>query len=342
MDSYAVFCNGSARLNAGCVLVTLYERASLKTVQKPSVDNSIFVQHFAVKVTLVIKSIFWVAVLLSGSMATAQQTVPEEPIWHLSRTSWAEQNRFLEVFTGQRQQDYRETDTQALTRNGVLDTETGNQNHIGVALRWQTANGWLMHLQAQRQSGATDYSGYLQAGNGSLTPYRARTGNTAIQFSVNLGYALNTGSWSAMPANWQVTPLVQIGQHHWERNLVQYGETYDYTTQAMGALVQWQARSGTVLEVQALVGRTQSASVSVPALGFAAEQPGDSLREWQVGISQDLSAIIGTKTLAGWHVTARYSDSQYGHGVSQMVKGLQSPPNQHRSSIWMLGLQKQF
>ena len=222
-------------------------------------------------------------------MATAQQTVPEEPIWHLSRISWAEQNRFLEVFTGQRQQDYREADTQALTRNGVLDTETGDQNNIGLALRWQTTGGWLLHLQAQRQSGVTDYRGYLQAGNGSLTPYRARTGNTASQISINLDYALNTRNWSAMPANWQITPLVQIGQHHWERNLVQYGETYDYTTQAMGALVQWQARPGTVLELQALVGQTQSASVKVPVLSFAAQQSGNDFHEWQLDATQSTS-----------------------------------------------------
>lgn len=276
-----------------------------------------------------------------ANLAFAQQPA-DQPVVQPGPYSWAQHNRYAELNTGTYQQNYREQDTQGLTVDGTLDTETGNQNNIGLALRWQTTGGWLLHLQAQRQSGVTDYKGYLQAGNGSLTPYRARTGNTATQFSVNVGYALNASIWPAMPASWQITPLVQIGQHHWERNLVQYGETYDYTTHAMGALVQWQARPGTVLELQALVGQTQSASVKVPVLGFAAEQTGNDFHEWQLGISQDLGAITGKEALAGWRVTARYTDSQYGHDASPLVNGLQAPPNQHRPSSWTLGLQKQF
>jgi len=282
------------------------------------------------------------AVLTSASSLALAQQATNQPIEQTAPTFWTQHNRYAELNTGTYQQNYREQDTQGLTADGSLDTETGDQNSIGLALRWQTTGGWLLHLQAQRQSGVTDYRGYLQAGNGSLTPYRARTGNTASQISVNVGYALNTRNWSAMPANWQITPLVQIGQHHWERNLVQYGETYDYTTQAMGALVQWQARPGTVLELQALVGQTQSASVKVPVLGFAAEQTGNDFHEWQLGLSQDLGAITGKEALAGWRVTARYTDSQYGHGASPLVNGLQAPPNQHRPSSWTLGLQKQF
>lgn len=285
--------------------------------------------------------------LLTSHTAVAQQIEPSPLITNRVTLSaqpsvWPEQNRFLEIFAGSRQQDYRENDATGQSGTDVLDTETGQQSHIGVALRWQTAQGWLFHLQAQRQSGATDYNGYLQTGSGSLTPYRARTGNTATQFSVNLGYALNANSWPAMPANWQIAPLVQLGQHHWERNLVQYSETYDYKTQAIGALVQWQARPGTALEVQALVGQTQSASVNVPALGFAAEQKGNAFREWQLSLSQDLGALTCTEALASWRVTARYTHSQYGHDESPLVNGLQAPPNQNEPRSWMLGLQRQF
>lgn len=182
----------------------------------------------------------------------------------------------------------------------------------------------------------------MQAGNGSLTPYRARTGNTATQSSVNFGYALNSITWPLLPEHWQITPLLQISQQRWVRNLVQYRETYAYNTHAIGALLQWQARAGTVLGAQALAGRTQPASVSVPTLGFAARQPADRLREWQIGVSQDLGVITGTEALAGWRVAARYTASQYGHGASPVVNGLQAPPNQHRPRTWTLGLQKQF
>ena len=210
----------------------------------------------ALRVAVVAKTALVCPALLCSAMAAAQQAVelPAEPTHQPSATTWTDQNRFLEIFAGQRQQDYREVDTQALTGNGVLNSEAGGQSHVGVAARWQTADGWLLHLQAQRQSGATTYNGYLQAGNGSLTPYRARTGNTATQNSVNFGYALNSITWPLLPEHWQITPLLQISQQRWVRNLVQYRETYAYNTHAIGALLQWQARAGTVLEAQALPG----------------------------------------------------------------------------------------
>ena len=74
-------------------------------------------------------------------------------------------------------------------------------------LRWQTASHWLVHLQAQRQSGITDYNGYLQTGNGSLVPYRASTGNTAHQISLAAGYAVNASNWPALPGRVQITPI---------------------------------------------------------------------------------------------------------------------------------------
>ena len=262
--------------------------------------------------------------------------------WAQTPPQWASHNRYIEVATGAHQQNYREQDTSGLTANGTLNTETGSQSTAHLAGRWQTDQGWLLHLQATRQSGVTDYNGYLQVGNGTLTPYRATTGNTATQYSLSAGYALNASNWAALPDNWQITPMVQISQHEWQRNLVQYSETYRYTTQAIGALVQWQARPGTVLEAQALWGNTQPASVSVPSLGFAATQPGGSLRQWYLGISQDLGALTGTPALANWRANARYTASLYDHSASPVVNGLQAPPNQHQPSGWLLGLQKQF
>jgi hypothetical protein len=248
----------------------------------------------------------------------------------------------LRFFAGQRQQDYLEADTLGVTPNGVLDTETGSQSHIGIALRWQTTNHWMVHLQAQRQSGVTDYNGYLQAGNGTLTAYRARTGNTASQLSLALGYALNASNWPSLSSDWQVTPLLHISQHQWSRNLVQYSETYTHGNYAAGALLQWRARPGTVLELQAVQGRTQSAAVSVPTLGFTADQLGGSYSQWEISLSQDLAQVSAYSALAGWHLVAHYSASAFEHGASPTVNALQAPPNQHRPSSWSLGLRRQF
>ena len=119
--------------------------------------------------------------LLSFGAAHAQTENP---------STWPAHNRYVALNVGQ-QQNYRELDTQGLTTNGIHNTETGRQRHVGAAISWQTTSGWLLGFDAQRQTGATAYNGYLQAGNGSLSPYAARTGNGATRYSAHIGYALN-------------------------------------------------------------------------------------------------------------------------------------------------------
>lgn len=110
-------------------------------------------------------------------------------------STWQAQNRHVVLNVGQQQQNYRELDSQGLTTNGTLNTEAGGQRHLGAAISWQTDNGWLAGLNAQRQTGATAHNGYLQAGNGSLSPYVARTGNVATRYSAYVGYGLNVSTW---------------------------------------------------------------------------------------------------------------------------------------------------
>jgi hypothetical protein len=257
-------------------------------------------------------------------------------------TPWPAHNGHLALHLGQQQQNYRELDTQGLATNGTLNTEAGHQRDLGAAISYQTTSGWLLGLDAQRQTGATAYSGYLQAGNGSLSPYAARTGNVATQYSAHIGYGLNASTWVAMPSAWQVTPLLQLAQHQWQRNLAQYSEAYRHTSAAGGLRAQWQLHPGTVLEAQALLGRSQRATVSVPTFGFAATQGGGRYQQWHLGITQDLGAATGQALLSGWAIAARYARSQYSHGASAVVNGMQAPPNEHRPSVWTLGLQKQF
>lgn len=199
-----------------------------------------------------------------------------------------------------------------------------------------------MQLQFQRQSGTTDYSGHLQSGSKALTPYRARTNNTASQLGLAAGYALNAGNWPVLPAAWQVVPLFQVSQFDWQRNLAQYSESYRHGSVAAGALLQWQARSGTVLELLGLRGRAHDANVSVPTFAFAAQQPAGAYWQWHIGISQSLADVGAANALAGWRLAARYSASRYSHAASVPVNGLQAPPSQYQPSAWSLGLQKQF
>jgi hypothetical protein len=261
------------------------------------------------------------------SISAAAQTVDSPRSPHSN-------NRYLAVLLGQSTQNYREQDQQGLTQDGLLNRESGKQNSLSLALRWQFDSHLVVDLAAQRQSGATDYSGYLQAGNGSLSPYSARTGNVATQYSASMGYALNAANWALLPAAWQITPLLQLFKHHWQRNLAQYSEVYRHRAQATGIRLAWEAAPNLTLEAQAMYGKTSPANVSVPDFAFDAQQ---SAGEYQ---QQHLSAAY---TLAqGWRLQAKYEQSRYSHGASPVVNGLQAPPNEHRPSSWGIGLQKLF
>ena len=109
-------------------------------------------------------------------------------------STWPAHNRYVALNVGQQQQNYRELDTQGLTTNGILNTETGRQQHLGAAISYQATSGWLLGFDAQRQTGATAYSGYLQAGNGSLSPYATRTGNVAMRYSAHVGCGLSANT----------------------------------------------------------------------------------------------------------------------------------------------------
>ena len=77
-------------------------------------------------------------------------------------STWPAHNRYLALNLGQQQQQYREIDTQGLTTNGTLNTETGRQQHLGAAISYQTTSGWLLGFDAHRQTGATAYSGFAK------------------------------------------------------------------------------------------------------------------------------------------------------------------------------------
>jgi hypothetical protein len=255
---------------------------------------------------------------------------------------WLAHNRSLSFAAGQQRQAYRELDTQGLTTDGVLNRESGTVAYAQAALRWQWANGITAQLAFARQNGATAYQGYLQNGAGNLTPYTARTGNVSSQTALQLGYALNSSTAAYIPASLQLTPLLQLTQHHWQRNLAQYRETYRHTSTAAGLRLQWQPMSSTVFEMQALAGRTQPARVSVPAFDFAAQQASGSYRQWQLGVSHDLSPYFNTPAMQGWRVNVQVGATRLAHGASAVVNGLQAPPNQHSPNEWSLGVSRHF
>lgn len=157
------------------------------------------------------------ALLILPGMALAQenQQIQETPQTQQAQKPhhWAQYNRFVELAAGKHQQNYREQDLSGQTADGILNSETGNQNDIRATMRWQTDSHWMVQLQANRQSGVTQYNGYLQFDIDSLNPYRARFGNAAIQMTLSARHALNVSDLPALSLAWQAIHMGQLGSY---------------------------------------------------------------------------------------------------------------------------------
>ena len=248
-------------------------------------------------------------------------------------TDWAAQNRFTSLSTVILQQDYREADTQGLTADGTLDTERGTAPGYSLQVRWQ---GNLRSLPLWAQAGAlwaqgqTSYDGYLQNGN-ILTPYRANTGNTWRSQSVALGLPITLSEGGA----WQATPHLQWTNRHWQRNLVQYSETYRHSSFGPGLLLQWAPSPRWQLEASAAWRKQSPVKVSVPTLGFAAQQSGSTETSVHLAATwQPPEHWLG----GGWQLHTQVEHSRWENGQSPVVNGLQAPPNQNRQTSLGLAL----
>lgn len=278
--------------------------------------------------------------LISGLVAAADRP-------NLNLDFWQAHNRTLALQVQQRQHAYREIDTKGLTTDGTLNSETGAVQGWAVQARWQGSAGpmplWL-EAGTSEASGQTDYNGYLQNGN-KLIPYRAKTGNHWQRTDVRVGYP-----WSpaALP-NLQVVPFAHWGQHHWQRNLVQYSETYRFDTQGAGLLVQWQVPSqwagsnnAWVLEASYQRGRPSPALVQAPQLGFEANQAAGDSEQTDITLhyrrNTPNSETLTAHALSAGGLQFKASQSQTQHGASPVVNGLQSPPNTNRITTLSAGV----
>jgi hypothetical protein len=279
--------------------------------------------------------------LLRGSVLVIACLLPALACRAAEPGDWTEANRWIGLSAGRQVQDYREQDTLRSTRDGLLDTEQGSLGAQRIQARWQFDSGWVVDLSGQRASGSTRYDGYLQSGGG-LTAFQARTGNTLQAWRGTVAYALSSAQMGWLPADGQLLALAQVGTDRWRRQLTQYDETYHHDRWALGGQWQWVPRRGSLLEAQALWGRTAPATVRVPAFGFQAEQAGCSTRAWQVGVTQDLGVLAAQAGLTGWRITLRGGQESACHQASPVVAGLQAPPNENLPSTWLLGMQKHF
>lgn len=241
---------------------------------------------------------------------------------------WPAHNRSVRLSATALSQHYRETDTQGLTADGTLNTERGTVGGWAVQGRWQGALGpvplWLQ-ASAQWSQGQTRYNGYLQSGS-TLTPFQAKTGNTWRSHSLALGVPLAVAPGDPV----QIIPHLQWASQQWERNLLQYGETYRHHSAGLGLLAQWAATDRLTLEAAATRRWQSRASVAVPAFGFAAEQGR--------GTETELAIAARWRINQRWHLLASASRSRFQNGASPMQQGLQAPPNAHQTTRMSVGL----
>ncbi len=253
---------------------------------------------------------------------------------------WDALNRNLSLHVSSTQQRYTELDTQALTTSGVLDRETGQSSGWGVQLRWQGQAGAVpLWLQADTgySTGQTDYNGHLQRGN-ALTPYQAKTGNVWQSTSLRVGLPLTTDKLNS----WQFIPYLDWTQQHWQRNLVQYGESYKQSKESLGLLVQWQpawpallghvdqAHKPWLLELGHQRSTSQRSHAAVPNLDFAASQETGPVHQTEVGLRYAITPR--------WQLQLRAQHTQSSTLASAVVNGLQSPPSQTQQTLLAIGL----
>lgn len=238
--------------------------------------------------------------------------------------------RSLTLSQGTTHHDYREPDP--LGRVNPLNSETGSIPTTEMTLRWRgQLAGALPELVVQAQvgyaQGQTDYNGYLQQGV-TLTPYGARTGNTMQALRLRVGLPLN--ALIEQPWAQHIAPYAEQSWHRWHRNLVQYGETFDWQARTFGLMMVWPlAGSGLPqltplnLEVDLATGRSNNSRMAAPTFGFAAD-----LGETD---KQNASLTLRYAVTSTWLLGLGYAAQWSKLGPSSNVSGLQFPGAHYKS-----------
>jgi hypothetical protein len=254
--------------------------------------------------------------------------------------------RSLTLSYGSTRHHYREPDP--LGRVDPLDSETGSIPTTQATLRWrgklaQALPELAVQVQASYAQGQTDYNGYLQSGI-TLTPYRARTGNTLQTQNLRVGLPLN--AFIRQPRgqyNWaqHIAPYAEESWHHWQRNLAQYGETFTWQTTSIGVMALWPLAdlglpqfSRFTLEADLSAGRTHSAHIDAPTPGFAADLASTNIH----------SAAFALHYAAAptWLIGLRYQTQRISLGASPTVAGWQYPSSSNNTQSLAMNLSRIF
>ena len=172
-----------------------------------------------------------------------------------------------------------------------------------------------------------------------LTPFAANTGNTLQTLHLRIGLPIN--ALTQHPWAQHIAPYAEQSWQRWQRNLTQYGETFDWQTSTLGVMGIWPlAELGLpqlarfTLEADVAVGRTRSPHVSAPTLGFAAD----------LGEANSQSAALGLHyaVTPRWSLGLNYTTQRTSIGTSASIGGLQFPGANYNSQGWLVSIGAQL
>lgn len=247
----------------------------------------------------------------------------------------------LTVSKGRKQLDYNEPDP--LGRVSTLNSETGSIPSNQFTLRWRgrltpALPELLLQASTSYEQGQTNYRGYLQQGS-MLTPYIAHTGNTFRTLRLRVGLPLN----ALTPQPWaqHVAFHAEKGWQRWQRDLTQYGETFDWQTSELGVMALWPLEETGLtqlvrftLEADVTVGRARRPHVAVPTFGFVADL-GDAS-------SQNLTLGLHYALTPSWSLGLRHMATKTGFGASRSSGRLQFPGANTSYHGWLFGIGAQY
>ena len=243
--------------------------------------------------------------------------------------------RNVTLSQGITKQDYREIDP--LGRVNPFDSEIGSIPTTQATLRWrgQLASSLpelVLQANVSYGQGDTAYSGYLQQGV-TLTPYNASTGNTLQTSSLRVGFPLN--NLTQQPWARHIAPYAEQIWHRWQRNMAQYGETFDWQTSTLGVMSLWPLAAlgmpqltRLTLEADVALGRTRRPSMSAPTLNFATDFGEEN--------SQSAALALHYAVTSTWTIGLRYTTQRSNFGASASVGGLQFPGASYNSQGWLI------
>lgn len=248
---------------------------------------------------------------------------------------WQQRNRFIRVSATQLDRQYTEFDTQGVTIDGILDTETGAIPGVAGLGRWQgelsarNRASLLLEIDYRLFVGATHYRGYLiPLAGGALIPYSGDTDNIIHDMRARAAVTF------VETPHWQCAPFLELRSQGWFRDLGQYSETYQHIGAGIGVLLQWRVADAWVVEWDAGAGTTVYAVIDAPFAGFPQALGNKPLTSFGASLRWQISER------AGLALGFRRDRSSYGE--SAVVGGIFEPPSDTDQTAMQAGVEYRY